>query len=324
MQQLSDTSVLMRFSAGLPGMGRKDKAVTAEVTADKAIEEGTGEWRKKLWPKDALKAVKTKQGEARAYHDKVTLPFGSRGDDDASDTGEQKPDAIAGIGLLPAVLIKEYGDNMRRYVGEMEKLVEDVITRGPELIAWAFKAHNGTFEPENYPGCSLDSNGQPVLDMAVWSAKMRRKFYLRTEPLPVPNASHFADTVTQLLGVDAYSVNVRVRDAGDEARKEVMRRLLEPVAAMAKKLAEQPKAGKDGKVKEDIVFRDTLVGNIREICELAPKLNVTGDPEIDKAVAEVEALTRYTPNALRDDKSLRSEAQRKAEETLARLSGYRL
>jgi hypothetical protein len=320
MQQLSDTSVLMRFSAGLPSMGRKDKAVTSEVTAAKAIEEGTGEWRKKLWPKDALAAIKSKQGEARAYHDKVTLPFGCRGeDDDASD----KPDAIAGIGLLPAVLIKEYGDKMRGYAGEVEKLIGDFLAKGPELIAWAAKAHNGTFEPGNYPGCSLDASGQPMLDMVEWERKMRKKFYLRTEPLPVPNASHFTAVVEELLGVDTFSVNARVRDAEQEARKEVMRRLLEPVAAMAKKLAEQPKAGRDGKVKDDIVFRDSLVGNITEICGLAPKLNVTGDPEIDKAVAEVEALTRYTPDALREDKSLRSEAQRKAEETLARLSGYK-
>jgi hypothetical protein len=61
-----------------------------------------------------------------------------------------------------------------------------------------------------------------------------------------------------------------------------------------------------------------------EIAALAPKLNIAGDPQIDKFAAEMEALTRYTPKVLRDDKNTRSEAAAKAKEMLDRLTGYKL
>jgi hypothetical protein len=148
---------------------------------------------------------------------------------------------------------------------------------------------------------------------------MRKKFYLRTEPLPVPNAEHFTAAVTSLLGVDVDSVTARVRDAEVEARRELVRRLIDPVRAMAAKLAEAPKGDKDCPV-----FRDTLIGNVQDIVRLAPALNIAGDAQIDAFVAEIEGLTRYAPGTLRKDGAIRSEAAAKAAATLKRLSGYSL
>lgn len=310
---LAERSVLMRFTAGLPGQHRKDKRVTSEVQAEKGLGKDSGKWVKDLFPEVALKAVKSKINEARAYHDSVTLPFGCRGDD------EDSTPAMAGVGILPAALIKEYADKMRQFKGELEVLADDFLRDPWQWVAWAQKEHNGTFDPKNYPGCTLDSAGAVQVDAAEWDKAMRKKFYLRTEPLPVPNAQHFTEAVTSLLGVDVESVDIRVRDAEQEARREVVRRLIAPVKAMAEKLSEAPKAGKD-----DIVFRDTLIGNVQDIVALAPKLNISGDPEIDAMVVEVEKLTRFSPAVLRDDKYTRNEAADLAAATLKRLSGYNL
>jgi hypothetical protein len=327
MSTLSDNSVLMRFTAGLPGQNRQDAGVTAQVTEERQLEAKSGHWTKKRFPKDALKAIKTLRGKARAYHDKVTLPFGCPKDEagkPSPDGAYKKTPAIAGVGILPAALIQEYGDTMRGYCGKMEVLVAEFINKGSEWCEWARKAHNGTFEPENYPGCSLDSNGTVVLDFDVWKEEVQSSFYLLTEPLPVPHSEQFSAKVAVLLGNDAQLVNLRVADAEVEARKELMRRLIEPVQAMAKKLAEKPKLAKDGTPKEDIVFRNSLVGNVKEIVRLARKLNVTGDPQIEAFIGEVGCLTLYAPNTLRKDKAVRDEAQKRAEETLKRLSGYKL
>lgn len=123
--------------------------------------------------------------------------------------------------------------------------------------------------------------------------------------------------MSSLLGVDADSVNVRVQDAMVEAQRELMKRMIEPVRAMAKKLSEQPKEGKD-----DIVFRDTLVGNVQDIAELVPKLNIAGDPELDKFAAEMAGLTRYAPDTLRKSKSTRAEAAGKAADVVKKLESY--
>jgi len=148
---------------------------------------------------------------------------------------------------------------------------------------------------------------------------MRKRFYLRTEPLPVPNASHFEDSIRQMLGQDAESVDLRIADAETEARREVIRRMIEPVRAMAEKLAEQPKEGKGCPV-----FRDSLIGNLREIAELAPKLNITGDAQIDAFVQEVDTISAVNPDTLRKSPETRKGAAEDAAALLKKLEGYRL
>lgn len=308
--KLAERAVLMRLSVGLPGQHRKDKKTTEEVKAARALGSEAGKWITDLWPEYALAAVKTLQNEARAYHDKVTFPFGSRSDED----NQSATSAIAGIGILPAALIEEYKGKMADFRNRLEGLVHTFVNSGEEWIAWARAQHNGTFNPKNYPGAS-----DAGFDSETFVEKMRKKFYLVTEPLPIPGAEQFTEAVTALLGVDVEGVNVRVRDAGHEAQRELMRRLIEPVKAMAVKLAEQPKEGKDTPV-----FRDTLIGNLKEIVELAPKLNLSDDPHIEKFVKELQGLTNYAPEVLRKDGATREEAARKARETLARLEGYKL
>lgn len=316
MQNLSDNAILMRASFTLCSKHRKDKAVTAEVTAQKGIQPGTGSWNKDLYPKGSLDAIASKQNEARAYHTRTTLPFGTASEDEDGAT-----DAVGGIGILPAALVVEYGEKMRQFSGELAKLRDDFCARAEEWVKWAMMAHNGTFEPANYPGCEILPDGTPKVDLAVFRDKVGRKIGMKWEVVPFAHtgAAGIADKLAAVLGVDPASVDVRVADAERQARVDLMARLMAPVAEMAKKLVEQPKAGKD-----DIIFRDTLVGNIADICKLAPALNMTGDAEIDRLVGEVEKLTRYAPDTLRADKTTRAEAANLAAETLKRLSGYQL
>lgn len=317
-QALSQKAILMRFSAGVPGESRKDKRTTEEVQREKQIAHDGGKWVKNLWPEHALKAAKAKQTEARAYHDSVTLPFGCKSDDDGVD-------AITGVGVLPAALLAEYGDRMRQYKGEFDRIVQETFLADPtQWIDWAMKAHNGTFDPKNYPGCKVDAAGAVIFDAAEFRRVMAKRFYVRTEPLPVPNASHFEDSIRQMLGQDAESVNIRLADAEQEARRELMRRLIAPVKAMADKLSEAPKVGKNGKEKEDIIFRDTLVQNIRDIARLAPKLNITGDAQIDAFAKEMDQLSAADPDTLREDKGTRAKTAETAADLLRRLDGYKI
>lgn len=283
--KLAERAILMRMSAGLPGKNRTDKALSASVKSEHGLGQKSGRWIKTKYPDWALEPLEKLITEARAYHAAVTLPFDN------------------GIGILPAALIMEYGDKMRQYRGQFDCLVQShFVPKYPEMIEWAKLEYNGTFDSEDYP---------PV-------GALLFLFYFKTEPLPVPDAGHFEGAMSSLLGVDAESVNIRVMDAMQEAQKELMRRMIEPVQSMARKLGEEPKNGKD-----DIVFRDSLVGNVQAIAELVPKLNIGGDPVIYKFAADMLALTRYTPNVLRTDKATRSEAARLADETAKRLSAYK-
>lgn len=284
--KLAERAVLMRMSTGLPGKNRKDRTLTENVKSEHKLGQRSGSWVKHRWPDWALAPLEKLVNEARAYHAAVTLPFD------------------AGIGILPAALIMEYGDRMRGYRGRFESLRDSHFkAKYPEMIEWAKIEHNGTFDASDYPEIE----------------QLMECFYFKTEPLPVPDAAHFEGTMKSLLGVDAAGVDMRVADAMQEAQKELMRRLIEPVRAMAVKLAEQPKEGKDSPV-----FRDTLVSNLQDIAKLAPKLNIAGDAQIDVFVKEIEKLTTYQPSELRESTVTRTIAQKQALETLKRLEGYRL
>lgn len=300
MDTLSKRAVLMRLTAGLPGEQRQDPGLTSEVKSDKGLGQASGRWVKNLYPVSALAAVKKLDNEARAFHNAVTLPFDM------------------GIGILPVALIQEYAEKMRGFCGLREVLRDEFLSDPQKWIDWAVNEHNGTFDPSNYPGCTKDGESW-VVDVAEFKKVMGAKFHFETAPLPVPKSEHFEDTVASLLGTDTQSVNIRVKDAAEEAQKELLRRIIEPVSAMAAKLAEQPKG-----TREDIVFRDTLIGNVIEIGKLGPKLNLIGDPQIDSFCKECEALSRFTPETLRKDKAVRTEAQKAAAALVERLSGYKL
>lgn len=312
--RLGDRAVLMRFTCGLPSQSRKDPRTTEEIKVARSLGKDSGRWIQDKYPKSALEMIKKKIAEARQYHNKLTFAFGG------SDEDEDGSDAIKGIGILNGILIPEYQESMRRFASELSYLVETTFLVDPvQWVNWARAEHNGTFDPDNYPGASLDANGDLIFDEDRFKAEMRKRFYLKSEPLPVPDAEQFTESVSALLGTDVQSVNIRVRDATEEANRQLMARLIKPVQAMAAKLVEDPKG--DAK---DIRFKSSLVENIREIVDIAPKLNIGQDPMIDQFIAEMSKLTIHTPDELKQDKGIRSKVAAEAEATLKRLQGYKL
>lgn len=285
--RLAERAVLMRLSAGLPGKNRTDKSLTEQVKGEHNLGKKSGNWVKKKYPDWALEPIEKLVGEARAYHAAVTLPFDS------------------GIGILSAALIMEYGDRMREFKGKFENLRDSHFkARYHEMVEWAKVEHNGTFDASDYPDVE----------------EVCESFYFRTEPLPVPDAQHFEGTLSSLLGVDAQSVDIRVQDAMQEAKRELMRRLIDPVKAMAVKLAEQPKEGKDCPI-----FRDSLVENVRNIAKLATKLNISGDPAIDGFAKEVETyLVCNKAETLRENKFKRDQTAATAAAIVKKLEGYKI
>lgn len=301
--KLGENAVLMRLSISLPGEQRHDAALTNEVQNQNHLGAKSGKWIKNLYPLEALKALKTLDAEARMYHSAVTLPYDQ------------------GIGILPNLLIPEYSAKMTELVQRRQFLRDEFLRDPQRWIDWAVKEHNGTFDPDFYPGCrkEVDASGERwTIDAEEFRKVMEPKFAFDTLPLPVPGSDHFSKTVADLLGVSTEKIDMRVRDAKEEARVEIMKRLIAPVAAMAKKLVEVPKGDKD------IIFRDTLIGNIQDIARIAPALNLSGDAQIAAFVREVEALATYTPKDLRDDKAKRAEAAAKADALAKRMAAYKL
>lgn len=280
MSNLGNRAVLMRLTKGMPGEYRQDKTLTEQVKSEHNLGKKSGKWQKALFPPEALAPIKALDAEADKYHDAVTLPFDK------------------GTGILPAVLIEAYGQKMREFRSKRQHIVDThFLANYEQWIDWARNEHNGTYDPEQYP------------DLDV----MREKFYFRTEPLPVPDSTHFENNVKSLVGLDAESVNIRVEDATKEAQRVLLSRMIEPLTHMATTLQkDKPK-----------IF-ETMITNIAEIAALVPMLNLTDDPELNDFARDMERLAKTDTDLLRESKVERTQRQQDAEALMKRISGYKL
>lgn len=307
---LKERAILMRLSLGLPGQTRQDKDLSETVKSEHDLGEDSGGWIKNIYPPKSLKPAKKIQGSIRNYFRAVTFSFDKA------------------MRILPAALIMENAKRIADYNDQLDQAIDEFIKHGPEHIAWAIKAHNGNFDPCMYPGvykhgthaglsASTIQIGKYDFDPEEFARVIRSEFTFVMDPLPVPQSSHYTDSIASLLGIDTQSIDRRIAQVELETRKELMKRLIGPVQAMAKKLAEEPKKDRDA-----VIFRDSLVGNIKEIAELGPKMNLSGDPVIDRFCKELETLCTEEPDKLREDNKVREDTRKKAEALAAKMAAY--
>jgi hypothetical protein len=66
------------------------------------------------------------------------------------------------------------------------------------------------------------------------------------------------------------------------------------------------------------IFRDSLVTNTTDLCEILTRLNVTNDTKLEEARREVEkALVGLTATDLRKDTALRLDTKKRVDEILS-------
>ena len=199
--------------------------------------------------------------------------------------------------ILPAANYLEYSKKMRDLKAAFEKAVDQFIDDYPRLIEKAERDLNGLFNAADYPK----------------AGDLKGKFDFSVGVVPVPDKDDFRVSLTQ-AEVDRIKVDIekRVSDNIHAAVKDCWSRLYRVVDHMAKKL-------KDSKA----VFRDSLVNNISDLCDLLPRLNLTNDPELDKLSKEVgAALGTLDPEILRKYELERKMAADRAGEILKKMGSY--
>lgn len=136
---------------------------------------------------------------------------------------------------------------------------------------------------------------------------MEASFTWTLEVLPLNPDSKELRTI---LGDEYVDEIQRRAELGIERR--LWERLAEPIKAMAERLSQA-----------DPTFRDTLVGNIRDLMKLMPSLNVTDAPALNRFREEIEdSLTKYSADTLRLSSSARRETAARAKDILARMNDF--
>ena len=74
--------------------------------------------------------------------------------------------------------------------------------------------------------------------------------------------------------------------------------------------------------QEENIFRDTLIGNLEDLCDLIPKMNIANDQAINALAAEAKAkLCSWAPATLRDDTKKRADVADEADKILTGMKG---
>ena len=267
---------------------RYDREASDHVAAAHDASSSAGRYNKLLLPKSAFAALTATVSEARKTHYQQTLPW--------DDQGSR---------LLTVA-------NYERYTELFDALRERMIARGP--------ASSRT---------TTSVSTRPVLTWASSSASRttpRRKRLSPSFPsatasprFRTPITSWRASPATTPTGSNATSR--RTTPIGSARRvTDLYRRLGEAVDRVSERLSDDD----DGK---PLVFRDSMIENIRELVDVVPRLNIFGDHRLAALCDQVkQKIACADPTALRPsprfDPQLRNQVKRDADALAQQFAGY--
>jgi hypothetical protein len=207
------------------------------------------------------------------------------------------PWAQEGARILPSANYMEYSGTMRQLRVAFDEAVRVFLVEYPNLKESARQVLNGNYRDEDYPT----------------PEKLRRKFKVNVEPTPFPSAEDFrVEIADQHAEVIRGQIESQVQDAVSDAMTDLWQRLYSAVMRMTERLSDPKK-----------IFRDSLVGNLRELVELLPRLNLTGDAQLEELRRQVEErLAVHEPQTLRDNRGMRRQVADAAREIANSMQAY--
>ena len=144
---------------------KHDRKVSRDVAQQHGAHEGAGRYNKQLLREaEKLESLRSLSGQIRQYFYKITLPW--------SDEGYR---------LLPAHFYFELTTKMREFEQAFTQQVEEFLAVYPSYIEQVRPELNGLFREEDYPSAE----------------KLRNKFGVRLEVLPIPSGEDFRVTLSE-------------------------------------------------------------------------------------------------------------------------------
>ena len=265
-----------------------DRQASTHVAVHHEASTAAGRYNKCLLLRTAFATLNATMSAARTAHYANTLPW--------DDQGSR---------LLPVA-------NYERYTGLMDALKERMVRERARFIE--------DYE-DNIDKARLELG--KLFHIAEYPSKesLRDRFGLRYRIIPVPDADHF---MAKLASDDTdrvkRDIESQIEERLHDAVGDLYRRLGEAVERVSERLRE------DGEGKP-LVFRDSMIGNIRDLVDIVPRLNIFGDETLAQLCSQVkDRIASVEPNALRPSKSFdpvaRASVKREADALKERFAGY--
>ena len=265
-----------------------DRQASDHVAVAHEANTSAGRYNKRLLPKAAFAALTATVSACRTAHYEQTLPW--------DDQGSR---------LLTVANYEHYTgliDGFReRMVRDRARFIEDY----DDNVDQARLDLGRLFRIGDYPS----------------KEALQGKFAIRYRISPVPDADHF---MAKLASDDTERVKRDIERHIEEqlhsAVGDLYRRLAEAVERVSERLDED----ENGK---PLVFRDTMISNIRDLVDVVPRLNIFGDQRLAGLCEQVkDRIAGVEPDSLRPsgtfDPAARVQVKRDADALMEQFAGY--
>lgn len=210
--------------------------------------------------------------------------------------------------LLANSLYQRWMEEFSIIEGEFNVLKAEFIHRAPDLVR----------EAEQKKG--LFNVAPPTL------AEMEAAFTLSFDIRAIPDSQSFNALDQGIADVLRDRFEADTRAAYQQAQKDAMERLAEPLkrlverlGAYDQKLTDQAKGlPADGSGR----LYQTVITNVQDIASVFASFNLTGDKEMDAIAKQLDVFEGVDIDDLKQDRALREATTRRAKEILDRLGDF--
>ena len=268
-----------------------DKEASMQVADRNGASASAGRYNKRLLPKTAFAALTAIMSATRTTHYENTLPWDDKG-----------------ARLLTVA-------NYDHYVSQIDALRERMIRERVRFIE---------DYDDNIDQARIDLGDLFRIDDYPEKNDLPGKFGIRYRIVPVPDADHF---IAQLAAQDTERVRrdieSHVQERLNDAVGDLYRRLGQAVERVSQRLQEDS----EGK---PLVFRNTLIENVRDLVDVVPRLNIFEDDKLACLCRQVtDRIAGVDPDTLRPspgfDPAVRAQVKRDADaivQQMQQFAGY--
>ena len=263
MAKLSERTMLVQFSKSSWAGRKQDKAVGHEVTSSKKADADVVSVWKRLAPPEALKPITAAGNKIYGYFKSHTLPY------------------TVGVGILAAEDFFTFSEGLRKVAREAgyDKKVDELLTKYDEIVADAPRRMGEMYNPAEIPTREA----------------LRAKFSWSINFLPFPDLST-PTAFEKIVGGSVDDANKAIAEGVEAKMKEAMSGLWDRLYGAVKHMADTL-GNEKGRIHE------TLISNMKELCDVLTKLNIADDANLAALTSIVrKGLAESSADELRDNK----------------------
>jgi hypothetical protein len=278
---LATSAMLVEINISCWSAKKLARKESDELTSAKSAAKRAAQVHKNLLADDVrLASINKYAAEIRNWLARVTVPW--------SDSG---------LRLISTAQFMDFKQELDFRKSAFDALVADFVTMYPTLIsAQAFKLGN-MFNRDEYPAPD----------------EVASKFAVSYSFSPVPEVGDFRVDIAADIkaAIEAEYAEEYARRV-DAVNREHWGRLKDVLDKISDRLG----CDTEGKNK---VFRDTLIENALDVCDLLRLTNVTNDPVLEKArYAAEQSLLDVTPKELRENEAIRDDLKARVDDILSK------